>query len=63
MNTEDDFKLAFDSGATGVMTDYPSKLKQYLENRPPNDIVSLLSEQEKVQNSKSCCSNSDEKSS
>ncbi|XP_068219015.1 lysophospholipase D GDPD1-like [Palaemon carinicauda] len=34
MNSEDDFRLAFDSGATGVMTDYPTKLKAFLEQNP-----------------------------
>uniref|UniRef100_A0AAY5EKH0 GP-PDE domain-containing protein n=1 Tax=Electrophorus electricus TaxID=8005 RepID=A0AAY5EKH0_ELEEL len=28
LNDEDDFKRAFDLGATGVMTDYPTKLKE-----------------------------------
>ena len=34
MNTDEDFKRAFDCGATGVMTDYPSKLKHWLEVHP-----------------------------
>lgn len=40
MNTDDDFKMAFQTGATGVMTDYPSRLKNYLETRP-QDVTSL----------------------
>ena len=40
MNTDDDFKMAFQTGATGVMTDYPSRLKTYLEMRP-QDVTSL----------------------
>ncbi|XP_023246473.1 lysophospholipase D GDPD1 [Copidosoma floridanum] len=32
LNNEEDFKKAFDLGATGVMTDYPSKLKLYLDH-------------------------------
>ncbi|XP_076832538.1 lysophospholipase D GDPD1 isoform X2 [Brachyhypopomus gauderio] len=31
LNDEEDFKRAFDLGATGVMTDYPTKLKEFLE--------------------------------
>ncbi|XP_026888190.1 lysophospholipase D GDPD1 isoform X2 [Electrophorus electricus] len=31
LNDEDDFKRAFDLGATGVMTDYPTKLKEFME--------------------------------
>ncbi|KAK4316078.1 hypothetical protein Pmani_012722 [Petrolisthes manimaculis] len=34
MNTEDDFRLAFETGATGVMTDYPTKLKAFLDDNP-----------------------------
>ncbi|KAJ8414509.1 hypothetical protein AAFF_G00037110 [Aldrovandia affinis] len=31
LNDEDDFQRAFDLGATGVMTDYPTKLKDFME--------------------------------
>ncbi|XP_059370650.1 lysophospholipase D GDPD1-like [Carassius carassius] len=31
LNDEEDFKRAFDLGATGIMTDYPSKLKEFIE--------------------------------
>lgn len=31
LNEEEEYKRAFDLGATGVMTDYPSKLKMFLE--------------------------------
>lgn len=34
MNTEDDFRVAFETGATGVMTDYPTKLKAFLDSNP-----------------------------
>ena len=34
MNTEEDYRRAFESGATGVMTDYPSKLKDFLIENP-----------------------------
>ncbi|CAL4149554.1 unnamed protein product, partial [Meganyctiphanes norvegica] len=34
MNTEEDIKSAFDSGATGVMTDYPTLLRDFLEKNP-----------------------------
>ncbi|XP_072340138.1 lysophospholipase D GDPD3-like [Scyliorhinus torazame] len=30
LNEETDYSRAFDYGATGVMTDYPSKLRQFL---------------------------------
>ncbi|XP_012262414.1 lysophospholipase D GDPD1-like [Athalia rosae] len=32
LNKEDEFKEAFDLGATGVMTDYPTRLKLFLQN-------------------------------
>ncbi|XP_032901674.1 lysophospholipase D GDPD1 [Amblyraja radiata] len=32
LNDEEDFKRAFDLGATGVMTDYPTRLKTFLES-------------------------------
>ncbi|KAI4905195.1 hypothetical protein NFI96_013915, partial [Prochilodus magdalenae] len=31
LNDDEDFKRAFDLGATGVMTDYPTKLKEFME--------------------------------
>ncbi|KAK6297065.1 hypothetical protein J4Q44_G00332070 [Coregonus suidteri] len=31
LNDEKDFKRAFDLGATGVMTDYPTKLRDFME--------------------------------
>ena len=34
LNEEEDMKAAFDAGAHGVMTDYPSKLKRFLEDNP-----------------------------
>lgn len=35
LNDEEDFKRAFDLGATGVMTDYPTKLKEFMECNIP----------------------------
>ncbi|XP_036613752.1 lysophospholipase D GDPD1 [Trichosurus vulpecula] len=32
LNEEHEYKKAFDLGATGVMTDYPTKLKEFLHN-------------------------------
>ncbi|XP_037660685.1 LOW QUALITY PROTEIN: lysophospholipase D GDPD1-like [Choloepus didactylus] len=32
LNEEQEYKRAFDLGATGVMTDYPTKLKDFLQN-------------------------------
>nr|XP_060500952.1 lysophospholipase D GDPD1 [Panthera onca] len=32
LNEEQEYKRAFDLGATGVMTDYPTKLKDFLHN-------------------------------
>ncbi|XP_074118057.1 lysophospholipase D GDPD1 [Sminthopsis crassicaudata] len=32
LNEENEYKKAFDLGATGVMTDYPTKLKEFLHN-------------------------------
>ncbi|KAG8231822.1 hypothetical protein J437_LFUL012316 [Ladona fulva] len=34
LNYEDEFKAAFEIGATGVMTDYPTKLKKFLAENP-----------------------------
>ena len=31
LNEDKEFKQAFDLGATGVMTDYPSRLKSFLK--------------------------------
>ncbi|XP_076138560.1 lysophospholipase D GDPD1 [Alosa pseudoharengus] len=31
LNDEEDFQRAFDLGATGIMTDYPTKLKEFIE--------------------------------
>uniref|UniRef100_W5LZ25 Glycerophosphodiester phosphodiesterase domain containing 1 n=2 Tax=Lepisosteus oculatus TaxID=7918 RepID=W5LZ25_LEPOC len=36
LNDEEDFKRAFDLGATGVMTDYPTKLKEFMERNSPS---------------------------
>ncbi|KAG7208706.1 hypothetical protein KM043_014909 [Ampulex compressa] len=33
LNKDEEFKKAFDLGATGVMTDYPTRLKLFLKNR------------------------------
>ncbi|XP_036848447.1 lysophospholipase D GDPD3 isoform X4 [Manis javanica] len=33
LNEESDFEVAFGLGATGVMTDYPTALRHYLDNR------------------------------
>ncbi|XP_036775379.2 lysophospholipase D GDPD3 isoform X5 [Manis pentadactyla] len=33
LNQESDFEVAFGLGATGVMTDYPTALRHYLDNR------------------------------
>ncbi|XP_047468254.1 lysophospholipase D GDPD1-like isoform X1 [Penaeus chinensis] len=34
MNSEEDFRSAFEAGATGVMTDYPTKLRAFLDSNP-----------------------------
>ncbi|XP_070587352.1 lysophospholipase D GDPD1 [Erythrolamprus reginae] len=34
LNDDQEYKRAFDLGATGVMTDYPTKLKEFLHNYP-----------------------------
>ncbi|XP_049952587.1 lysophospholipase D GDPD1-like isoform X1 [Schistocerca serialis cubense] len=34
LNYEDEFRTAFELGASGVMTDYPSRLKKFLEENP-----------------------------
>ncbi|XP_056414562.1 lysophospholipase D GDPD1 [Hyla sarda] len=34
LNNEEEYKRAFDLGATGVMTDYPTRLKEFLEHYP-----------------------------
>jgi len=33
LNNDDDYKVAFDFGFDGVMTDYPERLKKFLENK------------------------------
>ncbi|CAG7818904.1 unnamed protein product [Allacma fusca] len=33
-NTEDEFSECFDKGANGIMTDYPTRLRRYLEKHP-----------------------------
>jgi len=32
LNKDEEFKKAFELGATGVMTDYPTRLKLFLKN-------------------------------
>lgn len=32
LNEEEDFKRAFELGATGIMTDYPTRLRKFLDN-------------------------------
>ena len=44
LNNETDFKRAFDVGVQGVMTDYPTKLRMFLQENPQyknvvNDIL------------------------
>lgn len=34
LNNEEEFERAFQLGATGVMTDFPTKLKDYLQKHP-----------------------------
>ncbi|KAG1662886.1 Lysophospholipase D GDPD1 [Nymphon striatum] len=34
LNDEEDFKKALDLGATGIMTDYPTKLRKFLDDNP-----------------------------
>ncbi|ETE58846.1 Glycerophosphodiester phosphodiesterase domain-containing protein 1 [Ophiophagus hannah] len=34
LNEDQEYKRAFDLGATGVMTDYPTRLKEFLHNYP-----------------------------
>lgn len=31
LNDDEDFQRAFDLGATGVMTDFPSRLKDFMD--------------------------------
>ncbi|XP_054289648.1 lysophospholipase D GDPD1-like isoform X2 [Macrosteles quadrilineatus] len=38
LNDEDEYERAFQLGVTGVMTDYPSKLREYLEKNPEYSI-------------------------
>ncbi|XP_042896084.1 lysophospholipase D GDPD1 isoform X1 [Parasteatoda tepidariorum] len=35
LNEEEDFEKAFELGAVGVMTDYPTKLRKFLERKSP----------------------------
>ncbi|CAD6241083.1 GSCOCG00009118001-RA-CDS [Cotesia congregata] len=42
LNSEEEFQQAFELGATGVMTDYPTKLKKFLEKRT-NPLVNAQS--------------------
>ncbi|XP_015275033.1 PREDICTED: glycerophosphodiester phosphodiesterase domain-containing protein 3 [Gekko japonicus] len=35
LNEEKDFEEAFSYGVTGIMTDYPSSLRKYLDSHPP----------------------------
>ncbi|KFD68688.1 hypothetical protein M514_03705 [Trichuris suis] len=39
LNKEEQFKRAFELGATAVMTDYPTKLAEYLLHHPPKEPV------------------------
>ncbi|CDW54399.1 glycerophosphodiester phosphodiesterase [Trichuris trichiura] len=39
LNEDDQFKRAFELGATAVMTDYPTKLAEYLLHHPPKEPV------------------------
>jgi len=34
LNYEDEFRKAFELGVDGVMTDYPTRLKTFLEDNP-----------------------------
>jgi glycerophosphoryl diester phosphodiesterase len=34
LNDDEEFRRAFELGATGVMTDYPSRLKKFLMENP-----------------------------
>ena len=38
LNSEEDFERAFKLGVTGVMTDYPTLLRDYLEKNPQYDV-------------------------
>nr|XP_004670304.1 lysophospholipase D GDPD3 isoform X2 [Jaculus jaculus] len=40
LNEESDFDVAFNLGATGVMTDYPTALRRYLDNHQPTAFTS-----------------------
>ena len=35
LNSEDEFERAFKLGATGVMTDFPTMLRDYLDQKEP----------------------------
>ncbi|ELW66382.1 Glycerophosphodiester phosphodiesterase domain-containing protein 3 [Tupaia chinensis] len=43
LNEESDFEVAFNLGATGVLTDYPTALRRYLDNHGPTALGSLCS--------------------
>jgi glycerophosphoryl diester phosphodiesterase len=34
LNNDEEFRKAYELGATGVMTDYPSRLKRFLMENP-----------------------------
>nr|XP_058893921.1 lysophospholipase D GDPD3 isoform X5 [Kogia breviceps] len=40
LNEESDFEVAFRLGATGVITDYPTALRRYLDNHGPPALAS-----------------------
>ena len=40
LNEESDFEAAFNLGATGVITDYPTALRCYLDSRGPPALAS-----------------------
>ncbi|NIG58716.1 glycerophosphodiester phosphodiesterase domain-containing protein 3 [Pontoporia blainvillei] len=40
LNEESDFEVAFCLGATGVITDYPTALRRYLDNHGPPAVAS-----------------------
>ncbi|XP_022192878.1 lysophospholipase D GDPD1 [Nilaparvata lugens] len=42
LNNEEDFQRAFDLGATGIMTDYPTRLRKFLDKNPQYNRHSLL---------------------
>jgi threonine/homoserine/homoserine lactone efflux protein len=36
LNSEEEFERAFELGATGVMTDFPTMLAQFLDKKQPH---------------------------